>query len=231
MTKCVNCGRDIPPGKFCAYCGAEVSKASNGPLPPPFDPSILSPKYEESSSERDPNLVGRMIRAMRLDASLYEEVEKDETAMNQAVAVVVISSICAGIGSMIRSISEGGTGLVLVGSIVGMITALVGWFLWSFITYFVGTKITKGKETKADYGELLRTIGFSSSPGVVNLLSFIPLVSFIVGIWQLAAMIVAVRQALDFTTNRAILTCIIGWIANMLLLVLVGGLMAIPFLL
>ncbi|UCD73728.1 MAG: YIP1 family protein [Candidatus Bathyarchaeota archaeon] len=172
-----------------------------------------------------------MIRAMRLDVSLYEEVEKDENAMNQAVAVVVISSICAGIGSMISSLSEGGAGLALVGSIVGMITALIGWFIWSFVTYFVGTRITKGQETKADYGELLRTIGFSSSPGVINILSFIPLVSFIVGIWQLAAMIVAVRQALDFTTNRAILTCILGWITYMLLLILFGGLMAIPFLL
>jgi hypothetical protein len=172
-----------------------------------------------------------MIRAMRLDASLYEEVEKDENAMNQAVAVVVIGSICAGVGSLIRSISEGGTGLALVGSIVGMITALIGWFIWSFITYVVGTRITKGRETQADYGELLRAIGFSSSPGVFNILSFLPLVSFLVGIWQLAAMIVAVRQALDFTTTKAILTCIIGWIANVLLWVLVGGLMAIPFLL
>lgn len=231
MTKCVNCGREIPPGKFCAYCGAEVSKASNGPLPPSFDPSTLSPRYEESSSGGEPTLVNRMARAMRLDVSLYEEVEKDEKAMNQAVAVVVISSICAGIGSMIGSLSEGGAGLALVGSIVGMITALIGWFIWSFITYFVGTRITKGQETKADYGELLRTIGFSSSPGVINVLSFIPLVSFIAGIWQLAAMIVAVRQALDFTTTRAILTCIIGWIVNMLILVLIGGLMAIPFLL
>ena len=167
---------------------------------------------------------------MRLDVSLYEEVEKDEGAVNQAVTVVIVSSICAGIGSLIRSLFGGGTGIVLIGAIVWMIVTLVGWFIWSFIIYIVGTRITKGQETQADYGELLCTIGFSSSPGVFNILSFIPFVPFAVGIWQLVAMVVAVRQALDFSTTKAIMTCIIGWIVNTILGILIGGMMALPFL-
>ncbi len=176
------------------------------------------------------DLVDRMIRAVKLDVSLYEEVERDTTAMNQAIAVVVISSICAGLGTLIRGIFQGSL-LGLFGVVTGVIGALVGWLIWSLITYIIGTKVFKGPETKADYGELLRTIGFSSSPGVFNVLGFIPLVSFVVGIWQLAAMVIAVRQALDFDTTKAILTCVVGWIVNMLVMLVIGGLIALPFVL
>jgi hypothetical protein len=161
------------------------------------------------------NIVNRMIRAARLDVSLYEEVEKDVTAMNQAVLVVVIASICAGIGMAIEKMA-GGLGGIVFGLVLGVITALIGWFIWSFITYFIGTRVFKGPETKSTYGELLRCIGFSSSPGVIRILSFIPIlggvIAFVAMIWSLVAMVIAVRQALDFSTGRAIATCIVGFV-------------------
>jgi len=233
---CTNCGKEIAPGlRFCAYCGAEVPQAPTAapppPSPPPSIPYAPLPTFSAPPPSADTGLASRMIQAMKLDSSLYEEVEKDEEAMRQAVTVVVISSLCAGIGSMIGSLFRGGIGLALIGTIAGVIGALVGWFVWSFITYIVGTRITRGPETQAEYGELLRVIGFSSSPGVFHVLNFIPFVSLIVGIWQLAAMVIAVRQALDFSTMRAILTCIIGWIANVIVWVLIAGLIALPFVL
>ena len=173
------------------------------------------------------DLVSRMMRAMKLDASLYEEVERDSGALTQAVMVVVISSICAGVGSLIGSLFRGGLGLGLFGAISGIILALIGWLIWSFLTYIIGTKLLKGPRTSADYGELLRTIGFSSAPGVFSVLNFIPFASLIVGLWQLAAMVIAVRQALDFDTVKAVLTCVIGWFANLL----IAMMMALPFLL
>jgi len=172
------------------------------------------------------NLTNRMIRAMKLDSSLYEEVERDETAMNQAITVVVISSLCAGVGSLLNQMFKGRFGVF--GLITVVISALIGWLIWSYITYFIGTRLFKGAETSAEYGELLRTIGFSNSPGVFNIFNFIPLVSLIVGIWQLASMIIAVRQALDFDTTKAILTCIVGWIAYIIIAIVLGGLMALP---
>jgi hypothetical protein len=102
------------------------------------------------------------------------------------------------------------------GLVIGVVTALVGWFVWSFITYFIGTKVFKGPQTEATYGQLLRSIGFSDSPHVLGILAFIPVlgwvISFIASIWALVAMIIAVRQALDFSTGRAVATCVVGFI-------------------
>ena len=166
----------------------------------------------------------RMIRAAKLDVNLYEEVEADKTAMGQAMGVVILSSVAAGIGAI------GTTGIA--GLIFGTISALVGWFIWAFLTYYIGTKLLPEPQTKADLGELLRTIGFSSSPGVLRILGIIPMLGNIIilitGIWMLAAMIIAVRQALDYkSTWRAVGVCLIGFIVQMVLFALlswvVGG--------
>ena len=165
---------------------------------------------------------GRIIRAAKLDVHLYEEVEADKGAMGQAMGVVVLSSIAAGVGS----ISIGGLGGILIGTI----TALIGWYVWACLTYFIGTKFFPEPQTKANHGELLRTIGFSSSPGLIRVLGIIPglagIVFFAASIWMLVAMIIAVRQALDYkSTLRAVGVCIIGWIIQALLMVLVFSMM------
>ena len=131
--------------------------------------------------------------------------------MGQAIAVVVLSSVAAGIGTV------GTTGIK--GLVLGTIVALVGWFIWAFLTYYIGTRLLSEPQTKADYGELLRTIGFSSSPGVLRVFGIIPMLgnilNFICGIWMLVAMVIAVRQALDYkSTWRAIGVCLIGWIVQ-----------------
>jgi hypothetical protein len=159
--------------------------------------------------------LNRIIRAARLDVELYEEVEADKSLLGQAILVVVLSSIAAGLGS----IGEAG----LSGIFIGTVTALAGWFIWSYLTYIVGTKILPTPETRADYGELLRTIGFSSSPGLIRVLGIIPglagVVFMVTGIWMLITMIIAVRQALDYrSTLRAIGVCIIGWIIQAIVL-------------
>ena len=159
----------------------------------------------------------RIFRAAKLDVKLYEEVEADKGAMVQAMVVVVLSSIAGGVGSL----GKGG----LSGLIWGTAIALVAWYVWAYITYIVGTKLLPEPQTKADYGELLRTIGFSSSPGLIRILGIIPglagLVFLIAGIWMLVAMVFAVRQALDYkSTFRAIGVCVIGWIIQALIIAL-----------
>jgi hypothetical protein len=155
-----------------------------------------------------------MLRAAKLDAALYEEVEADKTAMGQAIGVVVLSSVAAGLGS----VTIGRPSIV-----ASTLLSLVGWFIWSYMVFIIGTKLLPEPQTKADYGELLRTIGFSSAPGVIRLLGMIPalfnLVNLAAGVWMLAAMIVAVRQALDYKgIGRAIGVCVIGWVIQLLFL-------------
>ena len=151
----------------------------------------------------------RIIRAAMLNANLYEEVEADKSALGQAMLVVVLSSVAAGIGS----ISTGS----ISGIIWGTVLALISWLIWSYLTYFIGTKLLPSPITRADYGELLQTIGFASSPGFIRILGIIPgitqLVFFIAGIWMFIAMVIAVRQALDYpSTLRAVVVCILGWV-------------------
>ena len=178
--------------------------------------------------EAAPSIVNRMIRAAKLDVDLYEEVEADTTANGQAFLAVLIASLAAGIGVGIVGVVEEGGLWFLWGLLLGLGTAIVGWLAWSLLAYWLGTTIFKGPETSATYGELMRTIGFSNSPRVLSFFLFIPfigsLIAFVVSVWALVAGVIAVRQALDFSTGRAIGTCVVGWIIYQLIVFLVVGL-------
>jgi hypothetical protein len=171
-------------------------------------------------------LTTKMLRAAKLDVNLYEEVEADPKMMGQAIAVVVMSSLAYGIGSI------GYIGIS--GVLIGTITALVTWYIWAFLTYLIGTKLLPEAQTSADHGELLRTIAFASSPGVIRILGIIPglygIVNIIAAIWMLIAMVIAVRQALDYSsTLRAIGVCIIGWVIQAIVSVLINMLFGFSF--
>ncbi len=153
----------------------------------------------------------RIIGAIKLDPATYEEVEADQSAMTQALAVVVLSAIASGIGAT----GIGGGALISVAFV-----SLVGWLIWALVTWIVGTKVMPEPSTRADLGQLLRTIGFSSAPGLFNVLGIIPILGGIVRmlttVWSIVAMVVAVRQALDYsTTGRAVLVCLIGFAGYM----------------
>lgn len=151
----------------------------------------------------------RMIRAAQLDPLLYEEVEADKGALGQAMAVVVLSSVATGVGTF---------GETLQRILIGTVAALLSWYLWSGLIYLVGAKLLPEPQTEADYGQLLRTIGFSSAPGLIRILGLLPWVGggvvFLGGsIWMMAAMVVAAKQALDYQSMlRAVGVCAIGWI-------------------
>jgi hypothetical protein len=166
-----------------------------------------------------------MIRAAKLDINLYEEVEADKSAMGQALTVVVLSSVASGIGTIAV--------LGIQGLIIGTISALLGWFVWAFLVYIIGTKLLPEPQTKADIGELLRTIGFSSSPGVLRVFGFIPflgaIISIVVSVWMLVAMIIAVRQALDYkSTWRAIGVCVIGFVIYVVIIAVIFAVLGVP---
>lgn len=152
------------------------------------------------------NLVDRAIRALTLNPTLYEEVEADQSATTQALIVVIIVAIANAAGLLI---GHGGPG----GILTGVVSALVGWVVWSYVTYWIGTKLFDGVATP---GELLRTLGFAQTPRIFNILAFIPIVGglirLVVFFWLLVAGVIAIRQALDFSTGKAIATAIVGWL-------------------
>lgn len=167
----------------------------------------------------------RMIQAARLDPHVYEEVEADTKAMPQAMAVVLLSALAAGIGSIPQ--------IGLAGIFVIAFIGLAAWYIWAMLTYLIGTKLLPEPQTKSNLGELLRTIGFSSSPGLIRILGLIVGLQRVIfplaAAWMLVAMVIAVKCALDYkSTWRAVAVCLIGWLIQVVVLVflftLLGGL-------
>ena len=161
--------------------------------------------------------INRIIRACKLDVSLYEEVEADKSATVQAALVVVLSSLAAGVGALSLGASN---------FLMAPILSLVSWYFWAYLIYIIGAKIFPEPNTKADHGELLRTIGFSSAPGLIRVFGFTPelmSITFIgAAIWMLVAMVIAVRQALDYeSTWRSIGVVVIGFLVQAIVLVII----------
>jgi hypothetical protein len=152
----------------------------------------------------------RLIGALALDPVTYEEVEADRSATGQAMLVVVLSSVGAGIGA--RGLGSGSVqSMVFISAI-----SLIAWASWALLTYQIGVRLMPEAETRSDVGELMRTIGFSAAPGMLRIFGIVPGAAIpafaITAVWMLIAMIVAVRQALDYTsTARAVAVCGLGW--------------------
>jgi len=159
-------------------------------------------------------LVNRMIGASRLDVHTYEDIERDQGATGQALLVVVLAAIANGIGALGQE--DAGRGLI-----GGIIAGVLGWFVFAVIAYFVGSTLFATGETSATIGQLLRTLGFARAPQLLTVVGFIPVLGWLVvlvaSIWSLVASIIALRQALDFTTGRAIGTGIVAAIVNVVI--------------
>jgi hypothetical protein len=156
-----------------------------------------------------------MIRAAKLESLLYEEVETDEDATIQALVVVLLSSLAASIGA---STHAGMGGLIIAG-----LAAMLAWYVWAFMSYIIGAKLFPVSQTSASHRALWRTFGFASAPGILRVFGAVPgltgLAFLVAAVWMLITAIIAVRQALDYTsTVRAAGVCIPGWLVHVFLL-------------
>ncbi len=167
------------------------------------------------------SLLERVVGVVRLKRATYEEVEHDRDATIQAAAIVIATSVAAGIGA----VSSEGTLAFVTYTAAG----LVGWAVYAWLTYIIGTRIFATSETSADWGELARTLGFASAPRLLLLLGLVPglfeLVGLVVGIWVILTTITALKAALDFGTWRAIGTGLLGLIAQGIIFAIVGGIL------
>lgn len=150
----------------------------------------------------------RVLGALKLDPATYEDVEHDENATGQAVAVVAAATILSG---------ASGYGNGVNGVIGGVIMALLGWIVFTLVAYFVGTTILKSPQTSATFGQVLRALGFAYAPSLLYILGIIPVIGFIISIvvlfWSFAASIIALRQSLEVSTGRAVAIAVVSVIA------------------
>ena len=163
----------------------------------------------------------RLVGAAALDAAIYEEVEADERATIQAAATVLLSSVAAGIGAI------GFGGPLMANVAFASTVALLAWAAWALVTFEIGVRIMPQPQTRSNVGELLRTIGFATAPGCLRVLGALPGVTIpvfvVTSVWMLAAMVVAVRQALDYeSTARAVAVCVLGWVLATTIAVVLG---------
>ena len=161
--------------------------------------------------------LNRVFRAIKIDIELYEEVEKDKKATIQAGIVVVLSSLAAGVGALQMGMSN---------FLLAPVMSLLSWYVWAYVIYFVGVKLLGDRKTKSSHGELLRTIGFSSAPGLIRVFGITPdlmIVTFIgSAFWMLACMVVAVKSALDYESMwKAFGVVVIAWLFQAFFLFLV----------
>lgn len=151
----------------------------------------------------------RVVGVMTLNVHTFEEIEADKSAIGQAAAVVVIAAVSGGIGNIFR---DGGAGLI-----AGTIMGLIGYCIWALLVFLIGTRVMPEPGTKADFAEVFRVVGFCAAPGVLGFLAIVPflgpLISLVLSIWSLVAMVIGVRQVLDYSsTGKAIVVCLIGFI-------------------
>ncbi len=158
-------------------------------------------------------LLDRMRRAVMLDRTLYEEVEHDQTLNQQALLIVIIVAVASGISALLGGIIGGQVGRAFLGALVSVVIGVVNYYIWSYVTLFVGTSFFGGT---ADVGEMLRVLGYAHTPQLLSLLGFIPCVGWVISlaalVLSLVAAVIAIREALDFDTGKAVVTAIIGWV-------------------
>ncbi|MGE3955313.1 MAG: YIP1 family protein [Vicinamibacterales bacterium] len=169
-------------------------------------------------------LLQRLIGAAALDTAIYEEVEADPHATGQAMSVVVLSSVAMGVGA--RGLG-GGVELIALFGVIALIT----WAAWALLMFELGTRLMPGRRTRSNPYELLRTLGFAATPGFAAVLAAVPGVAVqvlaLTWIWMVAAMVVAVRQALDYeSTWRAVVTCVLGLALALAIAIGIGMLFA-----
>lgn len=168
-------------------------------------------------------MLRRIIGAARLDIHTYEEVEADKSANIQAFVIVALASLAGGIGLLNTETSSG-----LGGILYGFMFAIIGWGVFALIICIIGTTILRTPQTEANWGQLLRTLGFAQSPALLRVFGIVPIVGpiilFVTAIWQVVTTIVAVRQALDYSsTLRAIVVVVIALIPYVLIMTLLLG--------
>ena len=155
-------------------------------------------------------MIERIVRAIRLDWTVFSEIAKDREALKEAAIIVAVVTFLSAIGTGIAARSFGA---FLGAWIVGI---AVGWIGWAIVTYFVGTTMFKGQ---TDIPEMLRVLGYASAPNLLGLLRFVPCVGWLFplvgGLLALIAGVLAIREAMNFDTSNAIVTVIIGWIIVM----------------
>jgi hypothetical protein len=174
------------------------------------------------------HIFNRATRAVLLDKELYKEVETDPSLDREALLIVVLASLAGGIAAFITSAFRQRFFIALLGLIVSTLIGVASYYIWAYITQFIAKNLY---ENETDIGELLRVLGYASTPRLISLVGFIPcfgpVLSFAGWIWALIASFIGIREALDQDTTETVVTVFLGWLTIMILSGIVTNLLGI----
>ncbi len=166
-------------------------------------------------------MLDRIVRAIRLDPTLYRQVADDEQYTNEAVIIVMIAAFFSAGGAAIGAAMSDGRPLVLFLTSL-FTTILFGWLLWAIVAYFVGTALGG----KSSVVEMARTLGYANAPGLLGVLAFIPCVGWLIALagvlLSLAAGVIAIRESMEFDTTKAVVTAVLGLIVFIIARIVIG---------
>ena len=145
-------------------------------------------------------MIKNVISALLLDAEFYNEVAEDRSLIGQAGVVVVLANLLGGIGAAVATEAD-----PIAGAVLGVVTGLIGWLVWSGVAYVIGVRVLGGD---SDYREMLRVIGFAYAPLAIGI---VPWLGFVGAAWALFAAVIAIRESMEFSTERALGTAAVGW--------------------
>ena len=186
----------------------------------------------------------RIMGILKLHRPTYQAIEADETATSQAAIIVGLVALLTAVGAAIGAVfaNQTMTGIMPelqdqlgalpfavpqlspIGAFLSaLVTAFIVWLVWSFLTYFIGTRLFGGQAT---FKEMLRLLGFAQAPRLLSILGFIPcigwLFNFIGWIWSLVTSYIAVKEGLDLEDGKTIATVVLSFIGVMIVNLLFG---------
>jgi hypothetical protein len=172
-------------------------------------------------------MIDRIMRAIRLDWTVFREIAEDQNAMTEAAIIVLVVTFLSGVGTFIGSlIADIGFGGALLGFLSTWLISgvLLGWIGWAILTFFVGTTFFQGR---SDIPEMMRVLGYANAPNLLGIFGFIPCVGWLISLagWVLSliAGVIAVREAMEFDTTKAIITVVIAWVIQIVISLIIGS--------
>ena len=158
-------------------------------------------------------MIDRLKGAFLGDTATYAEIEHDESATWQAAVVVAIAAVLGGFGSGFTGSILGGDSAPSFASsfMVGVLSAIFSWVVWSAIIHLVGSKFFGADST---FNEILRVTGFAA---VTTWLVVIPVVGALAIFWYLFVVFKAIREGLDLPTGPTALVVLIGLVIRIVL--------------